>query len=158
MGNKKQGKANQLKAMAMAFLGLVAVVGMVAESKAGNNGTSVWGDEAREVYNTLLSAGATRVEIPEGPTVIVDRIDCVMSTNLTSAQCKFVGDPKLNVANGPVAIRMAKALLGINVHKKTIDANTATVGVNSLECGVLHNVPEQNKLAEEASCYFVDNN
>lgn len=133
-----------------------------AQALAGPSGTSVWGDEAREVYNTLVAAGATRVVIPEGPTVIVDRIDCAMTIAAgapTAATCKCVGDPKLSTVDGAIGLRLAKGLLGMGVRNKAIDATSATVGVSSLDCGILHNVPEAQSLtAEEASCYFVDNN
>lgn len=138
-------------------------LGLATQAFAGPSGTSVWGDEAREVYNTLIAAGATRVDIPEGPTVIVDRIDCSMtlaSGAPTAATCKCVGDPKISVVDGATGLRLAKGLLGMGVRNKAISATSAAVGVNSLDCGILHNLPEggQNLTAEEASCYFVDNN
>lgn len=150
----------------LSSLALGALLATQVLAAPSPTGTSVWGDEAREVYNTLIAAGATRVDIPEGPTVIVDRIDCLQSQTGTvpaTAKCKFQGDPKLNTAEGAIALRLVKALVGIGVKKKTTDTQTTSVGVSSLDCGILHNLPGQlaqlgEPVAEEASCYFVDNN
>lgn len=151
------------KVVLASVLAVIATVSVAELSMAAPSGTSAWGDEPREVYNALVAAGATRVMIPEGPTVIVDRIDCAVSVagaELASAKCKFVGDPKLNTADGAIALRLAKGLIKMGVNKKTIDATSATVGVNSLQCGILHNLPQvsDSTEAEEASCFFIDNN
>lgn len=143
------------------ILSAIAII-IGAQASAGTNGTSAWGDEPREVYNTLVAAGATRVDIPEGPTVIVDRIGCTMTMAAgapTDATCKCVGDPKLSTLSGAIGLRLAKSLLAMGVLKKDTGANAATLDVLNLDCGILHNVNDGQKLtAEEASCYFEQNN
>ena len=132
------------------------------QATAASHGVSVDGPEAREVYNTLVALGATRVSSPEGPTVIVDKVDCLQANadaGRIVAKCKFVGDPKLNLTEGDLALRLVKALLGVGMKQKVVDAKTFAVGVTQLECGVLHSAaPGADPSAETASCYLVDNN
>jgi hypothetical protein len=134
-----------------------------ANTEPSKTGTSVWGEEAREVYNAFITLGATRVDIPEGPTIIVDRVDCVhkeASAGVFTAQCKFQGDPKLNMAEGAMALRLVNGLVTMGIKKKTTDGKTALIAVTALNCGILHNVPglDLPALAEVASCFFVDSN
>ncbi len=141
-----------------------AAVGVLgAHAEPSKTGTSVWGDEAREVYNTFIALGATRVDIPEGPTIIVDRVDCVQKEaagGMLTVQCKFQGDPKLNVADGALALKLFNGLVAMGIKKKTADVKSTLVGVTALNCGILHNVPGLALVApaEEASCFFVDSN
>lgn len=136
---------------------IALLVGAQAWSASG--GTSAWGEEAREVYNTLIALGATRTDIPEGPTVIIDELGCMQSGSGT-AQCTFSGDPKLKSTNGPSAVRMLKALVAMGVKTKTLPGNGVFVGVRALDCGILHNVNKNSVSAEDGqpSCYFEDMN
>jgi hypothetical protein len=130
-------------------------------AKAGPTGTSVDGDEAREVYNSLIAAGATRIDGDLGPEVVIDQLNC---TQLASGStCVFQGDPALSTSSGATIDRLVKALVGVGVKAKAPDANTKTYDLSGLDCGILHNPPQSNSVKptddqETASCYFVDNN
>lgn len=147
MPSKKSSRYKVIKktlaAISLTCFGAMAV--------AGQTGVSVWGDEAQEAYNTLLALGATKTEIPEGPTVIIDKITCVQKSNV--AACRFTGDPKLSTSEGAGAQRMIKALVGIGVKPKQQDAQTLSVEVLSIECGVLHPADQPNG-PTTASCYY----
>lgn len=136
------------------FLFSLALMGGAA---LASGGTSVWGDEAREVYDTLIAAGATRTDIPEGPTVIIDEVRCEGQNTegaLVSASCRLSGDPKLNMLTGPMGLRLMKALIAMGVRQRTTENSMVTIAVSGLDCGVLHNFNEDG----QPSCFFVDNN
>lgn len=147
---------------ALFFLGMTVAALAASPAGAEPSGVSVWGEEAREVYNTLIAAGATRYEIPEGPTVIIDNLNCLQRTGeQVGADCRLEGDPKLSTVTGAIGLRLVKALLAVGVKMKTVDPHAFLVGVRSLECGILSYPADRSggvHVTEMPSCYFIDNN
>lgn len=136
----------------------LALAGGIAQGMTlKGGGTTVVGDEAREVFNTLIAAGATRTDIPEGPTVIIDDLRCVRPDSST-ANCLLAGDPKLTSVTGPLGLRLFNAMAAMGVTQKAEGA-TLRLGVTGLDCGILHNVGTlEGEPSGEASCFFVDSN
>jgi len=141
----------------------VLALALASVLAGASGGTTVVGEEAREVFNTLIAAGATRTEIPEGPTVIIDELTCsgkAVNGEVVSGECQLLGDPRLKRLDGAMGLRLLKGLINMGLRQKIAEGHQVLVALTGLDCGVLHNPGQgkSNPQSGQASCFFVDSN